>query len=145
MPGPLTRLYDQVSDRWTSWLAVRRCIRLARADLTEFDPLNSQAIASPEPFGCLSTGEISGHKGLRLVPDDELALAIAELSLEHRLVLDLFKQGATYREIAAALRLSDEHALHELKTVLCRLADQFVPPAADTDGSTANCGDDPVR
>ena len=81
MPGPLTRLYDQVSERWTSWLAARRCIRLARADLTESDALSSQAMASPEPLATLSTGEILGHTGLHLVTDDEVALAIAELSL----------------------------------------------------------------
>ena len=145
MPDPLTRLYDQVSERWTSWLAVRRCIRLARADLTEFDALISQAMASPEPFATLSTGEILGHTGLHLVTDDEVALAIAELSLEQRLVLHLFKQGATYREIATALRLSDECALHEIKIVLCRLADQLVPLANETGGPLPNCGDQPGR
>ena len=145
MPGPLTRLYDQVSERWTSWLAARRCIRLARADLTEFDARVSQAIAIPELFATLSTGEILGHTRLQLVTDDEVALAIAELSLEQRLALHLFKQGATYREIAAALRLSDERALHEIKTVLCRLADQLVPVATETDGSMANCGEQPGR
>jgi DNA-directed RNA polymerase specialized sigma24 family protein len=127
MAGPLNRLYYHVSDRWASWLAVRQCIRLARAELTEFDELTSQAISSPESCGRLSA-EILENAGTRLIADDELAVAIAELSIEQRLVLHLFRQGATYREIAAALRLSDECALREIKVVLCSLADRLFPP-----------------
>jgi hypothetical protein len=124
MACALNRLYDRASDRWTSWLAVRRCIRLARADVPEFDELTCKAKTSLKSLAG-SSGLIPGNAGSVLVSDDELAVAIAELSVEQRLVLHLFKQGATHREIGAALQLSDERALNEIKILLCRLADQL--------------------
>jgi RNA polymerase sigma factor (sigma-70 family) len=124
MAVPINRLYGYVSERWNTWLAVRLCIRLARPDRPA---TNLPAMVDPKSVD-ISLRELDSCSEEEQ-NDDELAQAISELSTEQRLVLHFFKQGATYREIAAALRLSDERVLRELKTVLRRLADQLFPPS----------------
>lgn len=100
-----------------SWM-LRWCTRLATLDRRAFEatvlrtPLDSHA-----PF---LDGDISSAS--TLAEDLLLAAAIAELSEQQRVLLCMLKQGAAYREIAAALGMSDECALRALAALLCELA-----------------------
>jgi len=121
------RICDQVAERWTLWRLVRWCSRLSRADAREFDQLVSQMSAMRTPDKD-TVRDTSGPDDAIRQPDDRLAAAIAELRLEERILLHLLVHGVSCHEVSVALQISDERVRHELKAVLCRLADVVHPP-----------------
>jgi DNA-directed RNA polymerase specialized sigma24 family protein len=123
MARSLNHLYGQVTDHCIRWRALRWCTRLAKAGRTEFEEMVSQVIVDIDSVRAADAQPIEEHAERGAV-DVALEAAVAGLSQQQHLLLYLMMQGATYHEIAAALRMRDESALRDMKDLLCDLADK---------------------
>jgi len=92
------------------------------AEKTEFDVFRTAAvnyqtksIAPWKPASIVRNDELTS-----IHPRDELRSARRSPSVPAH------KSGATYRQIAAALSMTDQSALREIKSVLCSLASKVL-------------------
>lgn len=117
-------LRDHIAHRWTRWRALQWCAHLADADGYEFEHALLQmprVVASR-----VRPSTVDAHSS-RFAEEARLEAALARLSGRQRLVLSLLQQGATYRESARTLAISDEAALREIQQLLCSLASALHP------------------
>ena len=128
----LDRLHKRVMERWVRWHLLRWCAGLPRINLTELDRAIAKMARGVESKSIDST---HGSKIEQRSMNRQTRLEgfVAELSDEQRRILSLLQQGATYRQIAGALNMSDKRALRIIAALLCELADEVGGTSAAVD------------